>query len=470
VPTFLRQRARASSVEQQALAVCAEQSGVLGVELVDVAGDVESVAERAAAQAATFEALSSSADGVQAAAQEVVEASGQVASGAEQAQGCVDDSRSRMTEALDQVGELSAWVSALGEQLSEVTATIASVSEVAAQIDRIAHETHILALNARIEAARAGDQGKGFAVIADSVRTLSERTQSAARGMGATLQSLATPLERLQTEGRGAGQRAVGVLEGASAVDAALHDAGSVLAQVLAAAEGISGLAVRVGAQAADTGSSLAELAVDATTTRDDLVRARRRVTSLLDLSEQLLQTTTASGVETLDSPFVRAAQAAAAEVGRLFAEQLAGGATTVGDLFDEAYRPVPGSNPAQVSTRFTALTDRLLPGVQEPVLGLDDRVVFCAAVDRNGYLPTHNRVFSSPQGPDPVWNTAHCRNRRIFDDRTGLAAARSTTPYLLQTYRRDMGGGAFSLMKDVSAPVWVEGRHWGAVRIAYRV
>jgi methyl-accepting chemotaxis protein len=68
------------------------------------------------------------------------------------------------------------------------------------------------------------------------------------------------------------------------------------------------------------------------------------------------------------------------------------------------------------------------------------------------------------------VWNTAHCRNRRIFDDRTGLAAARSTTPYLLQTYRRDMGGGAFSLMKDVSAPVWVEGRHWGAVRIAYRV
>jgi methyl-accepting chemotaxis protein len=122
------------------------------------------------------------------------------------------------------------------------------------------------------------------------------------------------------------------------------------------------------------------------------------------------------------------------------------------------------------VTTRFTALTDRLLPAVQEPVLALDERVVFCAAVDRNGYLPTHNRVFSSPQGPDPVWNAAHCRNRRIFDDRTGLAAARSTAPYLLQTYRRDMGGGTFALMKDVSAPVWVAGRHWGAVRIAYRV
>jgi methyl-accepting chemotaxis protein len=242
------------------------------------------------------------------------------------------------------------------------------------------------------------------------------------------------------------------------------------LAQVQNAVEGIAGLAVRVGVQAAETGTSLAGLADGATTTRDDLTRARARVTSLLGLSEQLLQTTTASGVETLDSPFVRAAQSAAAEVARLFTEQIASGGTSVSDLFDEAYKPVAGSDPAQVTTRFTTLTDRLLPAVQEPVLALDERVVFCAAVDRNGYLPTHNRVFSSPQGADPVWNAAHCRNRRIFDDRTGLSAARSTAPYLLQTYRRDMGGGSFALMKDVSAPVFVAGRHWGAVRIAYKV
>jgi methyl-accepting chemotaxis protein len=470
VLTSLRSRATTPSPEQAALAVCAEQSGALGVELVDVAGDVEAVAERAGQQVATFEALRSSADGVREAAEEVVQASSQVATGAEQAQDSVDGSRTRMTEALGQVGELSTWVAALGEQLREVTATIASVSEVAAQIDRIAHETHILALNARIEAARAGEGGRGFVVIADSVRTLSERTQAAARGMGGTLSALATPLERLQAEGLSAGQRAEGVLEGATAVDAALTDAGQVLARVLAAAEGIAGLAVRVGEHAAQTGDSLAGLADGAVTTRDDLSRARGRVTSLLGLSEQLLQTTTASGVETLDSPLVRAAQAAAGEVARLLAEQLASGGTTVADLFDESYRPVPGSDPAQVTTRFTALTDRLLPAVQEPVLALDDRVVFCAAVDRNGYLPTHNRVFSSPQGADPVWNAAHCRNRRIFDDRTGLAAARSTAPYLLQTYRRDMGGGVFALMKDVSAPVWVAGRHWGAVRIAYRV
>jgi methyl-accepting chemotaxis protein len=88
--------------------------------------------------------------------------------------------------------------------------------------------------------------------------------------------------------------------------------------------------------------------------------------------------------------------------------------------------------------------------------------------VDLNGYLPTHNRKFSQPQSDDPVWNAANCRNRRIFDDRVGLKAGRNTAPFLLQVYRRDMGGGSFRMMKDLSAPIRVHGRHWGGLRLAY--
>lgn len=46
---------------------------------------------------------------------------------------------------------------------------------------------------------------------------------------------------------------------------------------------------------------------------------------------------------------------------------------------------------------------------------------------------------------------------------------AASTKPLLLQTYRRDMGGGKFVLMKDLSAPIHVNGRHWGAFRMGLR-
>jgi methyl-accepting chemotaxis protein len=46
---------------------------------------------------------------------------------------------------------------------------------------------------------------------------------------------------------------------------------------------------------------------------------------------------------------------------------------------------------------------------------------------------------------------------------------AANTKPFLLQTYRRDMGGGNFVLMKDLSSPIHVRGRRWGAFRMGFR-
>ena len=96
--------------------------------------------------------------------------------------------------------------------------------------------------------------------------------------------------------------------------------------------------------------------------------------------------------------------------------------------------------------------------------------LVYCIAADRNGYIACHNQKYNHAQrSGDVVWNTANCRNRRIFNDRTGLASARSSKPFLLQTYRRDMGGGQFVLLKEAAAPITVNGRHWGGLRLAYR-
>jgi len=113
-------------------------------------------------------------------------------------------------------------------------------------------------------------------------------------------------------------------------------------------------------------------------------------------------------------------------------------------------------------------LFDRLLQPLFDEALNFDPRVVFCTAVDENGFLPTHNSKFSKPQGPDAVWNAANCRNRRFFKDRVGLAVGQNKNSFLLQTYSRCMGGGRFAPMVDVSAPIYIEGRHWGGLRLAY--
>ncbi len=101
---------------------------------------------------------------------------------------------------------------------------------------------------------------------------------------------------------------------------------------------------------------------------------------------------------------------------------------------------------------------------MQERLKVSDRSIVFCCAVDRNGYLPVHNREYSQPQrANDPIWNAAHSRNRRIFDDRAGLTCARSTQPYHIHTYHRDMGGGETHMLKEYVAPITVRGRHWAA-------
>jgi len=97
--------------------------------------------------------------------------------------------------------------------------------------------------------------------------------------------------------------------------------------------------------------------------------------------------------------------------------------------------------------------------------------MAFCVAIDRNGYLPVHNKIYSQPQRPsDVAWYTAHSRNRRIFNDAAGPAAGRNTRSYLIQSYARDMGNGTTVMMREIDVPIRVKGRHWGGFRMAYKL
>ena len=343
----------------------------------------------------------------------------------------------------------------VGGEVVGMAGTLAQVSDAAAEITKISLQTRLVAFNAAVEAKHAGDAGRGFAVVAEAVKALAGQVEASSKAIVSAIASLQERIDRFSGE---------------------LTENANRPSQIHVAFQEVERDVQAIAASADQSGQQMGLLNERARELEREVLQASQGLQVAFDgsdrflrMSEDLVEQIAGSGVEVDDMPFIRMAQAAAADIGRLLEDALRGGQVTEADLFDEAYRPIEGTSPQQHLTRFCALTDRLLPAVQEKALAGSDKIVFCIATDRNGYVATHNRKYCQPQRPgDTVWNTANSRYRRIFNDRTGLASARNTRPFLLQTYRRDMGGGRYVLLKEVSAPIQVAGRHWGGLRLAF--
>ena len=139
-------------------------------------------------------------------------------------------------------------------------------------------------------------------------------------------------------------------------------------------------------------------------------------------------------------------ARQGAAMTQHVFESAIRNGTLSEEDLFDQRYEEIPGTDPKQYRSRYDAFTDATLKPMQDVILK-DEGVVFAAAAERSGYIPTHNRAE---------------RSKRLFDDPVGLASSRNANGELVQDYRRDSG----ERLADISSPIYVNGKHWGAFRV----
>ncbi|HEX3758413.1 MAG TPA: HAMP domain-containing protein [Kofleriaceae bacterium] len=178
----------------------------------------------------------------------------------------------------------------------------------------------------------------------------------------------------------------------------------------------------------------------------------------------------TASESARIEELTISSGKVAAMSGARMYGAELEAGIDaglmTISDVLEPTYEEIKGfdfgDNP-RYHTRYDFFTDRAVVGFEDALLNSSADFLYAVGGDINGYTPTHNSKFQHALTGDRTKDLSGNRGKRKFWTSMHQAAARNLEPVVVQPYLRDTGESAW----DVSSPIFVKGRHYGAFRVA---
>ncbi|MCQ4262091.1 chemotaxis protein [Stutzerimonas stutzeri] len=255
--------------------LAADEADVQCVRMASLAGDS---ARNVEGQQAEIDQVATAMNEMLATSQEVARSTVEAANAADVAEQETNSGSAVMNDSVGAIRTLSGHVDSLSDVMQQLVQDSHEIGKVLNVISGIAEQTNLLALNAAIEAARAGEQGRGFAVVADEVRSLASRTQSSAK-------EVSVLVERLQTQAGRAGEAMDASRQSSSITLTQIEAAQHALGQIVGAVQTIRGMTNQI-ATAAEEQSHVAE----------DMNQSLTRIAQVADQAAGVTQDTAASG------------------------------------------------------------------------------------------------------------------------------------------------------------------------------